>query len=372
MKILDVLGESLRTERISHHTSANMLRDLYDERRDIKRELNDARITGDDEDVIADLVQQLSDIDANIQQLEGGVTEAKNHMGDREYQTYGSWKSACKKVYPGCTFRGDKDIGAAVVANGHDVGEWDGAIGTVYNKESLKESVGSVQFSPREVEYLVSVMHSPTEDISPDIMDKLMNFYSDEMPYGTQKARSGDPYEWIADRLSQIYDKFGDEGIRNEFNSVMESQHDRDMIASMKKALKVAKAKLAQMKEDLHSLKNAARTEDEHDAVRIFKKSVDLQERLTDRLQRRIKLRKAVVKSGLNESVSKWEKYDTDELFDIVSDYHKDVYGFRPRNIDTREKAIAELNALDRHMEREKSTPEGRERLRADGWSIED
>lgn len=83
MKILDILGESLRTERITQHHVATELRALYDDRREIKRELNDARITGDDEDEIASLVQQLADVDEQIQQLEGvdlaGVTESIDH-----------------------------------------------------------------------------------------------------------------------------------------------------------------------------------------------------------------------------------------------------------------------------------------------------
>lgn len=139
MKILDILGESLRTERITQHNVATELRALYDDRREIKRELNDARITGDDEDEIASLVQQLADVDEQIQQLEDvDITEAKNHMGDREYQTYSGWKAACKKAHPGCSFGGDKDIGAAVVGN-KDVGEWDGTVGSVY-APTLKES----------------------------------------------------------------------------------------------------------------------------------------------------------------------------------------------------------------------------------------
>lgn len=67
------------------------------------------------------------------------VDEATNHMDEREYQTYASWRTACKKAYPGCGFRGDKDIGAATLG-GKDVGEWDGAVGSVYNKENIKES----------------------------------------------------------------------------------------------------------------------------------------------------------------------------------------------------------------------------------------
>lgn len=34
-----------------------------------------------------------------------------------------------------------------------------------------------------------------------DLFEKLFDFYSDVMPYGTQKARTGDPYLWIQERL---------------------------------------------------------------------------------------------------------------------------------------------------------------------------
>lgn len=60
------------------------------------------------------------------------IDEAKNHLGEREYETYNGWKRACRKAYPGCTFYGDRDIGGANL-NGKDVGEWDGSVGCVYN-----------------------------------------------------------------------------------------------------------------------------------------------------------------------------------------------------------------------------------------------
>lgn len=69
--------------------------------------------------------------------LNGLVREAKNHLGDPEYQTYAGWKAACKKAHPTCTFRGDKDIGGAVV-DGKDVGEWGGDVGSVYTAKPKK------------------------------------------------------------------------------------------------------------------------------------------------------------------------------------------------------------------------------------------
>ncbi len=39
-----------------------------------------------------------------------------------------------------------------------------------------------------------------------ELSDKLYEMYRDEMPYGVQKARDGDPYEWMYERL---IDDFG-------------------------------------------------------------------------------------------------------------------------------------------------------------------
>ena len=71
--------------------------------------------------------------------------------------------------------------------------------------------------------------------------------------------------------------------------------------------------------------------------------------------------------------MSRWDKYEYDELADTLSDYHKDVYGYRLRMYgEPRECLIEELNRLDKHIEDMKSTPEGRASLRADGWEIEE
>ncbi len=52
----------------------------------------------------------------------------KNHLGEKEYQTYAGWRAACKKVNPAVTFEGNKDI-----CNARGVGEWGGDVGSVYN-----------------------------------------------------------------------------------------------------------------------------------------------------------------------------------------------------------------------------------------------
>jgi hypothetical protein len=57
-------------------------------------------------------------------------------MGETEYTTYSGWKAACRKA--GATeFDGDRDICQAK-KDGKGVGEWDGAVGTVYDDAHKK------------------------------------------------------------------------------------------------------------------------------------------------------------------------------------------------------------------------------------------
>lgn len=60
------------------------------------------------------------------------VQEAKNHMGETEYNTWSGWRAACKKVNPDYKIEGDKDIAQAMV-DGKSIGEWDGEKGSVFD-----------------------------------------------------------------------------------------------------------------------------------------------------------------------------------------------------------------------------------------------
>ena len=42
-------------------------------------------------------------------------------------------------------------------------------------------------------------------ELSQDAFDRCYDFWLSEMPYGTAKARTGDPYEWVNDKLVSIY-----------------------------------------------------------------------------------------------------------------------------------------------------------------------
>ena len=69
---------------------------------------------------------------------------------------------------------------------------------------------------------------------------------------------------------------------------------------------------------------------------------------------------------------TRWDSWEYDDLANVLSDYHKDVFGCRLRMYgESKEAIIAELVSLDNYMERMKSTPEGRAQLEAEGWSFE-
>jgi hypothetical protein len=56
--------------------------------------------------------------------------------------------------------------------------------------------------SKKEREHLSTWLSGTYMDVlDPEVYEKLFEHFSSEMPYGTQKARDGDPYEWIHNRL---------------------------------------------------------------------------------------------------------------------------------------------------------------------------
>ena len=50
-----------------------------------------------------------------------------------------------------------------------------------------------------------NVLHKEIEDLDdPKLMEDLYNHFQEDMPYGTQKARDGDPDEFIYDALQDM------------------------------------------------------------------------------------------------------------------------------------------------------------------------
>ena len=59
------------------------------------------------------------------------------------------------------------------------------------------------------------------DELSDELYNALYDYYQEDMPYGTKKARTGDPYEWVADRFA------ADLGIPGAgFNSPREPDED--------------------------------------------------------------------------------------------------------------------------------------------------
>lgn len=49
---------------------------------------------------------------------------------------------------------------------------------------------------------IIEILENP--DLLDEYYDKLFEYYMDDMPYGTAKARDGDPYEWIYKQLDYL------------------------------------------------------------------------------------------------------------------------------------------------------------------------
>ena len=70
-------------------------------------------------------------------------------------------------------------------------------------------------------------------------------------------------------------------------------------------------------------------------------------------------------------------QYNVEELQGYFSDFHKDFYGFRPRfatpeQWQDREWLEEQINYIHDELDHMKETPQGRAKLRNDGWHIEE
>lgn len=59
------------------------------------------------------------------------------------------------------------------------------------------------------------------------------------------------------------------------------------------------------------------------------------------------------------------------EKIQTCSDYYKEVFGYRPRHATLDDELVAAYDVAHAEMERRRSTPEGRNRLRDQGWRLE-
>lgn len=86
-----------------------------------------------------------------------------------------------------------------------------------YEQDQLKQHLGSHLYGK-----LVKSMKL-RDDFPDDLFDNLFHFYRDEMPYGTVNGRTGDPRDWIKDRLNEVFPEL-DEAINPTRGSSFASQ----------------------------------------------------------------------------------------------------------------------------------------------------
>jgi hypothetical protein len=73
-------------------------------------------------------------------------------------------------------------------------------------KAKLEYAFASLEdaFTPAELKKIINHAFN-NDDLSDKLRSALYDYYFDEMPYGTQKARTGDPDEFVADRVQEEY-----------------------------------------------------------------------------------------------------------------------------------------------------------------------
>jgi hypothetical protein len=68
------------------------------------------------------------------------MAKSINHLGEREFSNYKSWKAAVRAIDFEAKWDGDKDICSAFTEDGVvPIGEWDGSVGVIY--KDAKERV---------------------------------------------------------------------------------------------------------------------------------------------------------------------------------------------------------------------------------------
>ena len=83
------------------------------------------------------------------------------------------------------------------------IDEMEQTLGELAKETDAEEEVGLMgALSPEQMEELKAWIANPEEDPSDELYQALMDYYADEMPYGIQKARDGDPFEWLLAKTS--------------------------------------------------------------------------------------------------------------------------------------------------------------------------
>lgn len=68
----------------------------------------------------------------------------------------------------------------------------------------LNEIVAYDRLTAEDLEEIMNVRSGRKDEVSYETYEKLFSIYMREMPYGTAKARTGDPYQWISNKIMRM------------------------------------------------------------------------------------------------------------------------------------------------------------------------
>jgi len=89
------------------------------------------------------------------------------------------------------------------VRESNDLDRMRGLAGLAINENVLTDSTGSTLQHIKDTFKRDVKDFTATGEMSDHLFQALYDYYFDDMPYGTRKARDGDPYEWVSDRFAQ-------------------------------------------------------------------------------------------------------------------------------------------------------------------------
>ena len=96
----------------------------------------------------------------------------------------------------------------------------------------VKEKWGDIVSFDKIVDKYTNEMErfKETGDLTDELYDALYELWFDDMPYGVQKARTGDPYEWIGRKLDQtLGDDTVQEGFKEKVKGVVRRELAKDV-----------------------------------------------------------------------------------------------------------------------------------------------
>jgi hypothetical protein len=135
-KDVDDMLEKAIPDRTVDHSKEEDVNEDFAMKKDCMVMLNDQEVFSGDKLACEDYMKRHNDTKLKLVKK---VKEALNHLGEKEYQTYDSWKRAAKQKNANVWFDGDKDIGQAMIGpkpykrgETKSIGEWDGEKGSIY------------------------------------------------------------------------------------------------------------------------------------------------------------------------------------------------------------------------------------------------